>query len=76
MTSSGPGALTLSGTANSIGGSFFANGGSLTIPSSAALTVSGERFLANNGITMVVSGTLNLLEWSTVGEAEGAPGSP
>ena len=76
VTSSGPGALTLSGTANSIGGSFFFDGGTLTIPSSASLTVGGERFLANNGSTMVVSGTLNLQQWSTVGEAAGTPAAP
>ena len=76
VTSSGPGALTLSGTANSIGGSFFANGGSLTIPSSATLTVNGERFLANNGIAMVLSGILNVRDWGTVGAAEGFPGAP
>jgi autotransporter-associated beta strand protein len=76
VTSSGPGALTLSGTANSIGGSFFANGGSLTIPSSATLTVSGERFLANNGIAMALSGILNVRDWGTVGAAEGFTGAP
>jgi autotransporter-associated beta strand protein len=76
VTSSGPGALTLSGTANSIGGSFFANGGSLTIPSSATLTVSGERFLANNGIAMVLSGILNVRDWGTVGEGATFPGAP
>ncbi len=65
MTNSGPGALTLSGTANSVAGSFFFDGGTLTIPSSATLAVGGERFLANNGSTIVVSGTLNLLQWST-----------
>ena len=76
VTSSGPGALTLSGTTNYIGGSFFANGGSLTIPSSATLTVNGERFLANNGIAMVLSGILNVRDWGTVGAAEGFPGAP
>ncbi|MCX6930349.1 MAG: hypothetical protein NT154_45145, partial [Verrucomicrobia bacterium] len=76
VTSSGAGALTLSGTTNYIGGSFFANGGSLTIPSSATLAVNGERFLANNGIAMVLSGTLNVRDWGTVGAAEGFPGAP
>ncbi|GEM_PF-3314927 len=76
LTKSGPGALTLAGPANSIAGSFFVDGGTLTIPSGASLAVGGERFLANNGSTMVVSGTLNLLQWSTVGEAAGTPEAP
>jgi autotransporter-associated beta strand protein len=77
LTKSGPGALTLSGTANSIAGAFVVDGGSLTIPSSATLAVNGERFLANNGSTMVVSGTLNFAQWSTIGTDEGAPpGAP
>lgn len=76
VTKSGRGALTLSGTANSIAGSFFVDGGALTIPSGATLAVGGERFLANNGSTMVVSGTLDLLQWSTVGEAAGTPEAP
>ncbi|HOB99691.1 MAG TPA: autotransporter-associated beta strand repeat-containing protein [Verrucomicrobiota bacterium] len=76
LTKSGPGALTLAGPANSVAGSFFVDGGTLTIPTSASLTVGGERFLANNGSTMVVSGTLNLLQWSTVGEAAGTPEAP
>ena len=71
LTKSGPGALTLSGTANSIAGAFVVDGGSLTIPSSATVTVAGERFLANNGSAMVVSGTLNFMQWSTIGAAEG-----
>jgi autotransporter-associated beta strand protein len=76
LTKSGPGALTLSGTDNSIAGAFHVDGGTLTVASSATLAVVGERFLANNGSTMVVSGTLNLRDWSTVGVAEGFPGAP
>jgi len=76
LTKSGPGGLTLSGTANSVAGALHVDGGTLTIPSGATLTVDGERFLANHGSTMVVSGTLNLLQWSTVGEAEGALQAP
>lgn len=76
VTSSGAGALNLSGTTNYIGGAYFANGGSLTIPSGATLTVSGERFLANNGIAVVLSGVLNVRDWGTIGAGEGFPGAP
>ena len=71
LTKSGSGALTFSGTTNFFAGAFVVDGGSLTIPSNATVTVAGERFLANNGSAMVVSGTLNFMQWSTIGAAEG-----
>ena len=70
----GPGALTLSGTANSIAGSLKAEGGTLTIASSAMLTVAGEQLTVRNGGTLVVSGTVDSTVWSTIGMD--APGSP
>lgn len=76
VTSSGLGALTLAGATNYIGGSLFANGASLTIPGGATVTVNGERFLANNGITVALSGVLNVRDWGTIATAEGFPGAP
>ncbi|MCX6878598.1 MAG: autotransporter-associated beta strand repeat-containing protein [Verrucomicrobia bacterium] len=67
VMSSGPGALTLSGTANSVAGSFLVDGGSLTIPGGATLAVSGQQFTVRNGSTMEVSGTVNSTTWSTIG---------